>query len=233
MEGKKNLILAVAPFVIFIVLGSIFAGTYYRETSLAREQLTSMDELEKLGEKNAPSGGLCNIVDIYILVRGQKDASELEEFLRKEGITVEVSRRGERIVTMRGRVALRDVNRIVNKSEKNGWPVFYHNNSDSCTKEISRFKRENEIITAHLDEVSPENREVLMDVVERNEKAIGGIEEDTREWASLEIFVHAGPAYTPQSFHELSGFLAMWGVMLGVPFLMWWLFGSKGKNGKE
>jgi len=227
MEGKKALILAVTPFVIFIVLGSIFVGTYYRETSLAREQVSAMDELERVGEENAAWYGLCNMVDIYVTVRDREDAARLEEFLREEKIRVAVSRPRERIIRMTGRVALKDVDRIVEKSGENGWVAAYHNNSDFCAKRISKFELENRIISAHLDELSPESREILTGVMESNSERIEEIENETRLWAELDIMVRAGPSYTPGSFHDLSGFLATWGVVLGTPFLLWWVFGGK------
>ncbi|WP_258084769.1 hypothetical protein [Thermococcus thermotolerans] len=233
MEGKKDLMLAMAPFVIFILLGSIFLGTYYRETSLAREQVAGIDELEGIGEENAPWSGLCNIVNIYVTVRDREDAARLEEFLREERIRVTVSRHGERFISMMGRVALKDVDRIVEKGKKNGWATVYHNNSDFCAKWISRFEMENWIISSHLDELSPDSRETLTGIMESNRKRIKEIENETRLWAELNIMVQAGPSYTSESFHDLSGSLATWGVVLGVPFLMWWVFKDKHKKGEN
>ncbi|NJE60758.1 hypothetical protein [Thermococcus sp. 21S7] len=224
MEGKKALILAVAPFVIFIILGSIFVGTYYRETSLAREQVSAMDELEGIGEENVPWGGLCNIVNIYVTVRDREDAARLEEFLRDGGIGVSVSRHGEGFISMTGRVALRDVEGIVEKSRENGWVAVYHNNSDFCTRTVSELERENRIISAHLDKLSPESREVLTGIMERNRRNIEEIESEMRLWADLNIMVDSGPASTPESFHDLSGFLATWGVVLGMVFLLHGIF---------
>ncbi|ASA77118.1 hypothetical protein [Thermococcus sp. 5-4] len=233
MEGKKGLILAVAPFVIFMVLGSIFVGTYYRERSLAREQVAAMDKLEKVGEENASWSGLCNIVEVYVTVRDREDAARLEEFLREEKIRVAVSRHGERFISMMGRIALKDVEGIVEKGRENGWVAAYHNNSDFCAKRISEFELENRIISAHLDELSPESREILTGVMESNSERIEEIENEMRLWAELDIMVQAGPSYTPGSFHDLSGFLATWGVVLGTPFLLWWVFGGKQEEGKK
>ncbi|ASJ12006.1 hypothetical protein [Thermococcus thioreducens] len=233
MEGKRGLMLAMAPFMIFILLGSIFLGIYYRETSLVSEQVASMDELEGIRGENASWGGLCNIVNIYVTVKSREDAAGLEEFLGEERIRVAVSRHGERFISMRGRVALRDVDRIVKKGQKNGWVVAYHNNSDFCAKWISRFEMENGIISAHLNELSPESKEILTRTMEGNSERIEEIENETRLWAELNIMVQAGPAYTPESFHELSGSLATWGTVLGVLFLMWWVFKDKHKKGEN
>lgn len=224
MERKRELILAMAPFVIFIILGSIFIGAYYKETSLAREQIAAMDELERVGEENASWYGLCNTVNVYITVRNSEDAARLEEFLRDEKIRVAVSRDGERLISMIGRVPLKNAEEIVEKSRENGWVAAYHNNSDFCARMSSRFETENGIISAHLNELSPGSREILTEVMESNRERIGLIESEIRLWAELNIMAQAGPSYTPEGFHNLSGFLATWGVLLGVPFLMRWVF---------
>ncbi|ASJ08774.1 hypothetical protein A3L11_05860 [Thermococcus siculi] len=222
MAGKK-LILAMTPFLLLIILGSIFVGTYYRETSLAHEQLAAMDQLEKFGSQKNPNGDYCHLVAVYATVNKREDAERLMSMLRELNISVSVYRGMERHLSMRGAMRLKEVKRLEHLSEENGWPVSYFNHSRECLLQISKLQRENRIIAEHIDSLSPESREVLLDIIEENERVIEETERDINEWAEIDIFVDAGRTYTPLDFHDLSSFLATWGVIFGGAFLAWWV----------
>ncbi|WP_087037907.1 hypothetical protein [Thermococcus litoralis] len=226
MEGKKNLILVMAPFVLFIVLGSIFIGTYYRETSLAREKLATMNELEESEGQGSPRGEYCHFVVVYVTVNKREDAERLMSMLRELNITVSVSRRMERHISMTGAVRLKDIKKLEHMSEERGWPVSYFNRSKECLMWISELQRENRIIEEHINSLSPESREVLLGILKENERVIEETERDINEWAEIDIFVDTGRSYTSRDFHDLSSFLATWGVIFGGAFLAWWLFGG-------
>jgi len=226
MARKKNLILAMAPFVILILLGSIFIGTYYRETSLAREQLAAMKELEEFEGQGSPHGDYCHFVVVYARVNKREDAESLMSMLRELNITVRISRNGERHISMRGAMRLKDVKRLEQMSAERGWPVSYFNNSRECLMWTSELQRENRIIEEHINSLSPESREVLLSILRENERTIEEIERDINEWAEVDIFVDAGSSYTPLDFHGLSGFLAKWGVIVSGAFLAWWFLGE-------
>ena len=227
MAGKKKLILTLAPFVLFIILGTVFIGTYYRETALAREQLAAIDELEEFGGQRVPSAGFCNHVAVYVMVNRRGDAERVMSMLRELNITVRVHRSGKRHLSMTGAVRLDNVKMLQRMSEENGWPAFYSNHSDICLEYISRLRRENKIIVEHLDNLSPESRQVLLSVLEDNKRAIEGINQSITEWAEVDILVSTGGSYTPRDFHELSSFLTTWGVIFAVAFLTWNLFKRK------
>lgn len=226
MEGKKDLILTIVPFVILIILGSLFIGTYHWQGSVAKKGIAAIDELEGIGKENASWDNPCSMMTMYVTVRDRNDAKKLEEFLRENNIEVAVRRDGKRYLSMNGRAPLNEVEEFVDKSREKGWGAFYHNNSDSCARLISESEMESRIIVSHLNQLSPGNREVLGEVLKEDRKFISEFKNGT-EAVELDIMVETEPPYTPEEFHGLSRFLVMWGVLLEVPFLLWWIEDKK------
>lgn len=221
------------PFVVFILLGSIFLGTYYREMLSTHECLMAIDEIEKLNSQPKFDGGYCNIVNLYIWIRNREDADKVSIILRELNMSVQVFRHRRWHISMSGSIRIENVGKLINLSEKNGWEVFYFNNTKHCSQRILELQQENQIIMAHLDSISPKSRKVLLKKVKRNKEYIERLEKEQRVWASVNIFVGVESQYTPNDFHELSGFLALWGTLIEVPFLLVVLRKNKVKENSD
>ncbi|KUH31651.1 hypothetical protein APY94_11925 [Thermococcus celericrescens] len=212
---RKRLMRAFVPFIVFVLLALIFPGVYLHKTLREKSIEAGLDELEKLNVPNAPRAGPCNMVVLYVYMNGGEDAEELEELLQRFHINVRVSREDKWFLSMVGRLRIEQLDDFMKESERDGWIAVYYNETETCAEWISNDEIENRIILAHLDQLSPESRDVLLRVVRRNRRDMKKTRESMEKWADLTIFVHSGGEATPDDFHQLSVLLATLGILVG------------------
>ena len=92
---------------------------------------------------------------------------------------------------------------------------------------LERYRRENDIIRAHLTELSPESRKTLEEVLEENEDAIENLNKAINERVRLTIFVSTPSPSTPEAYHDLSAKLAFIGVFFALGGLLTCLVGGE------
>ena len=200
-------------FGALLVLSLIFVGTYLHDSWVQWNSERAVPIIEALNESNATFKDASNFAVLYVTLDGPEKARELVELLNEFNVSVRVTWDGPRTLTLDGILPLGKLETFKNASRGVG-SVFIHNNSPTYEEFIRKYELENRIIEEHLNEVSPESREVLIEVVQENRGTIESLREAMYGRAQLIILVSLPYTASPEDYHDLSSKLAFVGVFL-------------------
>lgn len=212
-------------FGALAVLSILFVGTYLHDSWIQRNSSEGISMIEKLNGSNVALQDSLNFGILYVTVDGPEKAKALVDVLMEFNVSVRVQRDGS-LLKLEGTLPLEKLEAFRETSSKIG-EFYFYNQSRFYVEFLERYRRENDIIRAHLTELSPESRKTLEEVLEENEDAIENLNKAINERAYLIIFVSTPSPSTPEAYHDLSAKLAFIGVFFALGGLLTCLVGGE------
>ncbi len=202
-------------FGALMALSIIFVGTYVHDSWVQWNSEKAVSIIEALNESNATIKDASNFAVLYVTLDGPEKARKLAGLLKEFNVSVRVSWDGPKTLRLDGILPLGELETFKNASRGVG-SLFIHNNSPTYEEFIRKYELENKIIEEHLNEVSPESREVLREVIRENQQTIKNLRLAMYDRAQLIILVSLPYTASPEAYHDLSSKLAFVGVFLGL-----------------
>ncbi|NJE54954.1 hypothetical protein [Thermococcus sp. 21S9] len=213
-------------FGVLIALSIIFVGTYVYDSWVQWNSGRAISIIEALNQSNATLKDSSNLVFLHVTLDDPEKARKLAELLKEFNVSVRVRRDGPKTLRLDGTLPLRELGAFKNASGEVGY-LLVDNESHFYEEFIRKYELEDKIIEEYLNEVSPESREVLREVIRENQQAIKNLRTAMYDRAQLVILVYLPYTASPEAYHDLSSKLAFVGVFLGLGCILTGITGNE------
>ncbi|WP_457751279.1 hypothetical protein [Thermococcus sp.] len=206
-------------FEALVVLAVIFIGAYAHDQWISWNSERGISEILALNGSNVTLEDSSNFVVLHVTLDSTEKAEMLANLLREFNVSVSVRKDGPRGFRLDGMLPLNELEVFKNASKDIG--TFYlHSESHIYQEFIAEYERENEIIRAYLDDLSPESRGVMTEILRENREAIESLRRAMEDRAQLTVFVSLPYITTPEAYHDLSVKLTFLGLFFGLGCLL-------------
>ena len=215
-------------FVALILLSVIFIGAYTHGQWIRWNSERALSMVLNINESNATLKDASNFGVLYVTLDGRGKAERLLNLLGRFNVSVVVHEDGPRTFRLDGTLPLSELEAFKNASRDVG--AFYlHNESHLYEELLADYERENKIIKAHLEELSPESRKTLEEILKENEEVIENLKEAMNGRVQLMVLVSLPSTPTPEAYHDLSARL----TFIGAFFVLGCLFTCVADGGRN